>query len=193
MKITFCGQKGGTGKTTLSFLVAETLSRAGKKVAVRDDDPQGSITQIITDLQEANKTNVDILENDRAGEYEFIIVDTLPRLSSRSLTEAVKESDYLVLPLKASIIDIRATLPAVEMIKDNIKPDAKAFGLWNMVRQGTKISKELKDLESVLEFPVLKQSIPERIGFTYATLQGYDVLSMDDKHLLQQIILECLV
>jgi len=51
MIITFCGQKGGTGKTTLSFLVAETLSRVGKRVAVRDDDPQASISQIVTELQ----------------------------------------------------------------------------------------------------------------------------------------------
>jgi Mrp family chromosome partitioning ATPase len=32
----------GTGKTTVSYLVAETLSRAGKEVAIRDDDPQAS-------------------------------------------------------------------------------------------------------------------------------------------------------
>ena len=56
MIITLCGQKGGTGKTTLSFLLAETLSRAGKRVAVRDDDPQKSLTEVIEETRADGKT-----------------------------------------------------------------------------------------------------------------------------------------
>jgi cellulose biosynthesis protein BcsQ len=67
MIITFCGQKGGTGKTTLSYLVAETLSRAGKKVAIRDDDPQASVSQIVNELRESGRSGVEILERGRAG------------------------------------------------------------------------------------------------------------------------------
>ena len=92
MIITFCGQKGGTGKTTLSYLVAETLSRAGKKVAIRDDDPQASVSQIVNELRESGRTAVEILDQGREGSYDFIVVDTLPRLSSRVLVEAVKEA-----------------------------------------------------------------------------------------------------
>ena len=99
MIITFCGQKGGTGKTTLSYLVAETLSRAGKKVAIRDDDPQASVSQIVNELRESGRTAVEILDQGREGNYDFIVVDTLPRLSSRVLVEGVKEADRLILPL----------------------------------------------------------------------------------------------
>jgi cellulose biosynthesis protein BcsQ len=53
MIITFCRQKGGTGRTTLSFLVVGTLSRAGKNVAIRDEDPQASITEILNELRES--------------------------------------------------------------------------------------------------------------------------------------------
>jgi chromosome partitioning protein len=190
MIITFCGQKGGTGKTTLSFLVAETLSRAGKKVAVRDDDPQASISQIVTELREAGRTEVEIFDKDRAGEYDFVIVDTLPRLSSRVLIEAVKEADRLVLPLKPSMVDIRATLPAVEMVKEHTRKGARAYVLWNMVKPGTKISRELQGLEGMLGMQVLKNSIPERIGFTYATLQGYEAITGEDRELLQRLVLE---
>src|ERR1700736_3206445 len=183
MIITFCGQKGGTGKTTLSYLVAETLSRAGKKVAIRDDDPQGSVSQIVNELRDQG----------REGNYDFIVVDTLPRLSSRVLIEAVKEADRLILPLKPSMVDIRATVPAVQMVQENIRSAARAFVLWNMVKPGTKISRELDGLEAMLGLPVLKVAVPERIGFTYASLQGYDTVTVEDRNLLQRLVLEFLV
>jgi chromosome partitioning protein len=193
MIITLCGQKGGTGKTTLSFLLAETLSRAGKRVAVRDDDPQKSITQVIEEARADGKSKVELLEKGRAGDFDFIVVDTQPRLDSRVLQEAIRESDRLILPLKPSMVDIRATLPAVEMVKSSIRKGARAFVLWNMVKPGTRISKELEGLEAMIGLPVLKGQVPERIGFTYATLQGYDAISGEDRELLQRIVLEFIV
>jgi chromosome partitioning protein len=190
MTITFCGQKGGTGKTTLCFLVAETLARAGKRVAIRDDDPQASITEIVNELREAGRTNLEIWTQSKAGDYDFTLVDTLPRLSSNVLKEAVKESDRLILPLKPSMVDIRATLPAVEMVKEHTRKGARSYVLWNMVKPGTRISRELQGLEGMLGMPVLKNNIPERIGFTYATLQGYEVITGEDRELLQRLVLE---
>lgn len=193
MIITLCGQKGGTGKTTLSFLIAETLSRVGKRVAVRDDDPQASVSQLVSELREAGRTSLELWEPGRAGEYDFVVVDTLPQLASRVLAEAVRESDRVILPLKPSMVDIRATLPAVEMVKENTRPGARAFVLWNMVKQGTRISRELEALESLIALPVLKNSVPERVSFTYATLQGYDAVSVEDRDLVQRLVLEFLV
>jgi hypothetical protein len=90
-------------------------------------------------------------------------------------------------------VDIRATLPAVEMVKSSIRKGARAFVLWNMVKPGTRISKELEGLEAMIGLPVLKGQVPERIGFTYATLQGYDAISGEDRELLQRIVLEFIV
>jgi chromosome partitioning protein len=193
MIITLCGQKGGTGKTTLSFLLAETLSRAGKRVAVRDDDPQKSLTQVVEEIRADGKTKVEIWDKSRVGDFDFVVVDTQPRLDSRVLQESIREADRLILPLKPSMVDIRATLPAVEMVKSNIRQGASAFVLWNMVKQGTRISKELEGLEAMIGLPVLKAQVPERIGFTYATLQGYDAISGEDRELLQRIVLEFII
>lgn len=46
------------------------------------------------------------------------------------------------------MVDIRATLPAVEMVRANSAKDARAFVLWNRVKQGTRISRELEGLEA---------------------------------------------
>lgn len=191
MIITFCGQKGGTGKTTLSFLVAETLARAGKNVAIRDDDPQASITEIINELRDLGRTSLEIWNSGK--DYDFIVVDTLPRLSSNVLVEAVKEADRLILPLKPSMVDIRATLPAVEMVKKHTRSGARAYVLWNMVKPGTRISRELNGLEAMLGLPVLTHNVPERIGYTYATLQGYKVISGEDRELMQNLVLEFMI
>ena len=193
MIITLCGQKGGTGKTTLSFLLAETLSRAGKRVAVRDDDPQKSLTEVIEETRADGKTKVELWDKSRAGDFDFVIVDTQPRLDSRVLQESIREADRLILPLKPSMVDIRATLPAVEMVKANLGKNARAFVVWNMVKPGTRISRELESLEAMIGLPVLKGQIPERIGFTYATLQGYEAISGEDRELLQRIVLEFII
>ena len=193
MIITLCGQKGGTGKTTLSFLLAETLSRAGKRVAVRDDDPQKSLTEVIEETRADGKTKVELWDKGRAGDFDFVIVDTQPRLDSRVLQASIREADRLILPLKPSMVDIRATLPAVEMVKANLGKDARAFVLWNMVKPGTRISRELESLETMIGLPVLKGQVPERIGFTYATLQGYEAISGEDRELLQRIVLEFII
>jgi hypothetical protein len=59
-----------------------------------------------------------------------------------------------------------------------------------MVKPGTRISRELAGLEGMLGMPVLKNSVPERIGFTYATLQGYEAITGEDRELLQRLVLE---
>ncbi len=91
------------------------------------------------------------------------------------------------------MVDIRATLPAVQMVLEHIRPGARAFVLWNMVKAGTKISRELEGLEAMLGIQVLKSAVPERIGFTYASLQGYEAISGEDRELLQRLVLEFLV
>ena len=50
MMITLCNGKGGTGKTTMTVLLAHALAEAGKKVAVHDLDPQGTATEWLTGL-----------------------------------------------------------------------------------------------------------------------------------------------
>jgi hypothetical protein len=41
-----------------------------------------------------------------------------------------------------------------------------------------------------LGMEVLKNSIPERIEFTYSTMQGYDAITGEDRELLQRLVLE---
>ena len=46
--------------------------RAGKRVAIRDDDPQDSVSQIVSELRASGRTVVEILEQDTVTFYLLI-------------------------------------------------------------------------------------------------------------------------
>ncbi len=75
--IAICNQKGGVGKTTTVFHLADALRRASAKVLCVDLDPQGNLTSIL--VREA-------LEHDDTG-----VADALSGFTSRTLSEVVAE------------------------------------------------------------------------------------------------------
>lgn len=75
--IAICNQKGGVGKTTTVFHLADALRRANSKVLCVDLDPQGNLTSIL--VREA-------LEHDDTG-----VADALSGFTSRTLPEVVTE------------------------------------------------------------------------------------------------------
>lgn len=75
--IAICNQKGGVGKTTTVFHLADALRRADAKVLCVDLDPQGNLTSIL--VREA-------LEHDDTG-----VADALSGFTSRTLSEVVTE------------------------------------------------------------------------------------------------------
>lgn len=192
MTITFCNQKGGTGKTTLSYLVAETLASVGKRVALRDEDPQGSSAEVVKSFQADNLTKVELWDQSRAGEYDFVIQDTLPVYQSPMLATLISISDRIIIPLAPSILDVRATIPSIGTVRANAPKNAVSYAIWNKVEAGRKISKELDRLEQALGLPALKSTVPNRASFNYAMMHGYGTLNAEDKNLLHQVILEFL-
>ena len=70
--ITIAQQKGGAGKTTIAAHIAVSLAQTGRRIAIIDIDPQGSLSRWHA-LREKNSESVIpafILLPDRDGELK---------------------------------------------------------------------------------------------------------------------------
>ena len=97
--IAFVNGKGGTGKTTLSMLVAGVLKDRGQSVGIDDRDPQGNAT--------AAAESFGIPVNPEA---DFVIIDTSPDIERPATQQAIREADLLVIVTRPEFYDLVSTL-----------------------------------------------------------------------------------
>ena len=131
--ITFSNQKGGSGKTTLSANLAVLWSHSGYKVAVVDADSQKSLTYWIDARKKyygeedigITPYNFDIrnlIEEIKQikRKYDFIIIDSPPSITFETI-QVVKASDRVLVPVQPSPLDLMATLPFLNIAKQEKK------------------------------------------------------------------------
>lgn len=116
--IALVGQKGGTGKTTLTENLAVAATQAGRSVAVIDLDPQTTATNW-GDRREAETPTVVscqvarlryVLAEAEKNGVEFVFLDG-PGKNAEATLEAAKAADLVLVPIQPIINDIE-TLPA---------------------------------------------------------------------------------
>jgi chromosome partitioning protein len=117
--------KGGVGKTTTAMALSGILAEEFKVLAV-DADSQGSFSwwtqrsQNGMDFDLVRETNPELLKDlQKVTEYEFVVVDTPPALSSKALVAAIAAADYLVLPTPPAPLDLAVL---IETIKEVVMP-----------------------------------------------------------------------
>ena len=131
--ISFSNQKGGSGKTTLSANLAVLWSNSGYKVAVIDADAQNSLTYWL----EARKKyygeddigitsyNFDVRNlkeeiKQIKSKYNFIIIDSPPSITFDTI-QIIKASDRVFVPVQPSPLDLMATVPFLNLVKQEKK------------------------------------------------------------------------
>ena len=131
--ISFSNQKGGSGKTTLSANLAVLWSNSGYKVAVIDADAQNSLTYWL----EARKKyygaddigitsyNFDVRNlkeeiKQIKRKYNFIIIDSPPSITFETI-QIIKASDRVFVPVQPSPLDVMATVPFLNLVKQEKK------------------------------------------------------------------------
>ena len=115
--IALCSTKGGTGKTTLSFNLAERARADGLTVAVVDFDPQEGFAGLLglrpehLDLWAVFSCRVDVkgAENlerlKREEQYDLVICD-LPGTDSMSLVRLLQQMDLVLSPVGPSASEL---------------------------------------------------------------------------------------
>ncbi len=120
--IAIVSQKGGVGKTTTAIELGFAAHLEGLAVAIIDLDPQGTAAKW-GDRRETDGPSVIggqasrlsiILDTARENGADLVIIDTPPSAEAIAL-QAVKVSDYVLIPTRAGGFDIEAIQTTLEM------------------------------------------------------------------------------
>lgn len=121
--LSVCATKGGVGKTTLAACIAVRAAKDNPRVAMIDCDPQQSLTtwwarrkanvnpRIVLDASYELEAEIDELK--RQG-WDFVILDTPPAFLDL-IERTVAVADYVLLPVKASSLDVVAIDPVLDL------------------------------------------------------------------------------
>jgi chromosome partitioning protein len=157
-------QKGGVGKSTLCFNLAQNIS-TNAKVAILDFDLQGSLSQLSEMVEDfdiisysGNKVDIAKLE------YDFIFLDTPPYLSNY-LDELIKLSDLIIVPTKAGILDLLAVKNTIELIEENGCRD-KILVVFNMIKANTTLTLDILIEMEEYKVNIAKTHISDLVAFT---------------------------
>jgi len=132
--ITIAQQKGGVGKTTLAAQLAVVWARQGRRLALLDIDPQGSLSAW-AELRRQRLGTAGLgfefaaLAGWRAGEWierharaaDIVIVDSPPHaeLEARIATRAAA---LVLVPLQPSPLDLWSTAATLRLARDEQRP-----------------------------------------------------------------------
>ena len=183
-------QKGGTGKTTLTIHLAVEAAIAGLKVLILDIDPQASASawwrRRGADQPDLIQSDGEALEEvlQTAGQrgYDLTVIDTAPH-SSRDARRCASLCDRVLIPTRPAILDLDAIRPSVDLVTElgvparillNGCPPPTAFGEPHILS-------EAREALAVYGVPVCEAAVSQRVGFSYALIEGRGVTEYDPR------------
>lgn len=188
MIIGVMNQKGGVGKTTLSISIAHKLSLLFPDVLVVDADPQQSslnwsemrnsklpFTVIGFSKKSLHRDLPQIAKN-----YKHVVIDAPPRVTELARS-CILASDCIIIPCTPSPYDVWASVEIVELIQEAsvYKEKLKSAFVINRKIANTAISRDVADVLSKMDLPVLKTHISQRVIFAETAATGKTVFDIE--------------
>lgn len=166
--ILITNQKGGVGKSTLTFNLAQNISNESK-VAVLDYDLQGSLSQL-KELVSDFEIIPYVGEIDKISEleYDFIFIDTPPYLSNQ-LPKLIAIADLIIVPTKAGILDLLAIKNTIEMIELE-KRTANTLIVFNMIKANTTLTLDILIGLEEYNVKIANTHISDLVSYTRSVL-----------------------
>ncbi|GMR18659.1 MAG: ParA family protein [Gammaproteobacteria bacterium] len=192
--ILIINSKGGSGKTTLATNIASYFASADKKTAIMDYDPQGSSLHWLnirskgaTTIHAADATTqkgslMRSLQMYVPENTEKLIIDAPAGVDGVLLQEMVKKTDFIIIPVAPSTIDIHATAYFIKdlLLKGGIQKHKTSVAVVaNRVRKSMPIYEPLERFLKALSLPFLTK-ISDSDQYILAAEQGTGIFEMDE-------------
>ncbi len=186
--------KGGSGKTTLTTNLASYFSIKGYKTAIMDYDPQGSSLQWLKVRPPHHPTiyGANAAPSKRSGQLrslamalpsdtEYLIIDAPAGVEGLMLQELVRKSNYILIPVAPSAIDIHATADFIKqlLLQGGIRyKNIKTGIVANKVRNTIPVYEPLQRFLGALKLPFLTK-LSDADNYIFAAEQGLGVFEME--------------
>jgi chromosome partitioning protein len=178
--ITVAQQKGGSGKTTLLAHLAVAFAGRGRRVALLDADPQGSLTLWLSQREsrlganerlsgEATRASGAALERQirtLSTGADLVLIDSPPRTDDTPLA-AIRASDLVLVPVQPSPMDLWATRPTL-LVLNRMPPRGRLAGEMAALLQGFGV-------------PVARTSLGNRAAYAAALAEGRAVSELEPR------------
>ena len=186
--IVFATQKGGSGKTTLAVHLAVSFEQAGVGTSIVDLDPQRSAWNwsqargkdkfpdaYRPRLDQLAKFMGDLERND----VELVVVDTPPHSDERALA-GLRLADLILVPFRASALDLEALENTARLIAQAGKTDAAVLVL-NAAPTRSPLANEALEAAGEFGVAVAPVIVCDRAAYVHAITASQGVTEFEPK------------
>ena len=184
--IAVIGQKGGTGKTTLTQVLTVAAEQAGLITAGIDLDPQVSLCKwsdtrqqdapLVIDTQPARLPHT--LDTARKQGVGLVVIDTAGRAEHASLA-AAKAADLVIIPLQPTVADLQTLEAARDVIKLAGNPPSLAV-LTRIKATGERHAESMEWLKAQ-NMPTCPVMLGDRVAYQDAYAVGQTPMEFEPR------------
>jgi len=127
--ISTANPKGGAGKSTSTLVLATTLAATGATVCIIDADPnqpifdwktEGHSQSSVKVIGGVREDSILTIIDEMAAAHQFVFVD-LEGTASLMVSRAIAYSDFVIIPVQASAVDVRQAARAITLVRNEEK------------------------------------------------------------------------